>query len=88
MQSPCQCCFPEHSAITHSSTTAIHEGEWLPASPSPTILMSTCGPLLNCVKLIPATEMSFTLALVLKHTAEPLRGIQEVMGLARVPEKS
>ncbi|TSN57798.1 hypothetical protein Baya_9128 [Bagarius yarrelli] len=38
--------------------------------------------------LIPATEMSFTLALVLKHTAEPLRGIRGVMGLARVPEKS
>lgn len=80
--------FQSIQPLTHRSKTAIHEREWLPASPSPTILMSTCGPLLNCAKLIPATEMSFTLAPVLKHTAEPLRGIRGVMELARVPEKS
>lgn len=82
MRSPCRCSFPERSAIAHRSKT-IHEREWLPASPSPTILMSTCGPLLNCAKLIPTTEMSFTLEPVLKHTGEPLRGIWGVMGLAR-----
>lgn len=92
-QSACQCsmsvlfagAFSHH---TLRSEIAMLEKEWLPASPSPTILMSTCGPLLNCAKLIPDTEMSFTLALVLKHTVEPLRGIRGVMGLARVPEKS
>lgn len=88
VQFPCRCCFPAHSAITPRWKTAIHVREWLPASPSPTTLMSTCGPLLNWAKLIPATEMSFTLAPVLKHTAEPLRGSRGVMGLAWVRETS